>query len=279
VAGGQETIVTANAAAWEVNVSGAANREMDLRIKSGATLTTFAGINVEEFGSIQLADGNLDAQYVEILGGSLSGNGVVATGSGPIAGQVENRGGVVSPGVGVGTLSIGGRFANSGDGAVVFEVGGLSAGIQYDRLIVEGVATLGGVLNIDFVDLGAGMFMPGLGNEFSIITAAEIGGEFSTLNLPSLPGDRMWHVGYGDASVVLKVTLPGDFDGNFSVDGADLDVWRAGFGEHYFGADLLAWQRNLGASLPPTSAVPEPSGWMLAIAFGGIVLRRRTGGL
>ena len=100
IAGGSaQASVGSNASAWEVNVSGlSAGEAMALVVNNNATLTTFAGLNIEQFGQINLVNGNLDVQYVDIRdGGRLSGNGAIATGSGPIPGQVENVSGVVAP--------------------------------------------------------------------------------------------------------------------------------------------------------------------------------------
>jgi hypothetical protein len=282
VAGGnQEVRVNDGARAWEVNVSGAGSeQQMTLRVANNLALTTFAGINIEAFGTIQLEGGRLDAQYVEILGGTLAGNGSIMTGSGPIDGQVENRNGVVAPGVGVGagTLSITGRFANGHDGALNIELGGLTAGTQYDRLLIDGVATLDGTLNVSLVNLGGGMFAPALGNVFSIIMADSVGGTFSTLNLPSLTSDKMWFVGYEETSVLLKVTLPGDFDGDGGVDDDDLAVWKNGYGSTYGGDGFLSWQRYFGQSIGAIAAVPEPAaGALITIGLAAIALRRRTG--
>jgi hypothetical protein len=272
--GNQEAVVSASTTAWEVNVSGSAGKGMTVRVESGATLTTFSGINIESAGTIELDGGLLDAQFVEIQGGTLTGQGSISTGSGPIAGQVENRAGTVAPGNGVGTLAIDGRFANGHDGVLSIELGGLAAGTQYDQLIVNGPVTLGGALNVSLVNLGAGIFAPALGNVFSIITADSLGGTFSTLNLPALPTGRMWYVGYGDTSVQLKVTLPGDFDGNGAVNEADLAAWKAGLGTRYSGADYLLWQRYVGQSIGSVVAVPEPSAvLMLGIAL--IMFKRR----
>jgi hypothetical protein len=276
-AGNQEVVVR-GATAWEVNVSGAVGREMTLQVL-GNKLTTFAGVNIEQFGSIQIQGGVIDAQYVEILGGTLTGNGSIMTGSGPIDGQVENRNGVVAPGVGVGagTLSITGRFANGHDGSLNIELGGLTAGTQYDRLLVDGVATLDGTLNVALVNLGGGMFVPSLGNVFSIITADSVGGQFSTLNLPTLSTDKMWFVGYEETSVLLKVTLPGDFDGDGNVDNDDLAVWKSGYGGNYSGDDFLSWQRYFGQSIGAIAAVPEPAaGALITIGLATIALRRRA---
>ncbi|MBA3482793.1 MAG: retropepsin-like domain-containing protein [Pirellulales bacterium] len=278
----QSVTLDASTTVWELNVSGAStsSRIMKFSVLSGVTLTTFAGINIEPFAIVTLQGGSLDAQYVEILGGTLTGNGNIFTGSGPIAGQVENRSGTVAPGiVGVGTLDISGRFANGSDGTLSIGIGGTMAGAQHGQLVIDGPATLDGILKVHLSNLGGGTFVPNLGNAFSILTATEVGGEFSTLNLPTLAADKMWQVTYDVTAVLLKVTIPGDFDGDFTVDGDDLTVWREDFGGIYSGADFLTWQRNLGMSIAPIAAVPEPSALALgAIALGGIALRRRSSG-
>ena len=267
------------ATVWEVNISGAAGRKMAVNIQNEAQLTTFAGINVEEFGILQLEGGTVDAQYVEIMGGTLGGIGSIKTGSGPIDGQVENRGGVVEPGVGLstGAISIQGRFANSHDGTINIGLAGVLPG-QFDRLLIDGTAALDGTLNVSLLELREGFFSPTLGSVFSIIEADSIGGEFATLNLPTLSADKMWFVGYGETSVELKVTLPGDFDGDGNVGNDDLAVWKSGYGVRYSGGDFLSWQRYFGQSIGgAVAAVPEPAaGALVAIGLAAIALRRRT---
>jgi hypothetical protein len=262
-----DAAVDADATAWEVNVSGATSATtMRLRIASDATLTTFAGLNIATGGVVQLQGGSLDVQYVDIRGGILTGEGSIATGSGPIPGQVENIGGLVAPGHSLGTLAIEGRFANSADGVLEFQLGGLAPGSQYDRLDVDGPATLDGTLLV--LLLGHN---PAVGSAYEIITAEALSGEFASLQLPALTGERAWVVDYGDSAVTLIVTLPGDFDGDFDVDGDDLATWRAGYGSRYGGWDYLAWQRNFGQSVSPLSAVPEPTACVLlaiAVAAG-----------
>ena len=270
--GNQEVMLAGNVEAWEVNVSGDAIRdEMMLRVSNGATLTTFAGINVETFGTIRLEDGTLDTQYVEILGGTLEGQGHIHTGSGPIDGQVENRNGLVSPGLpgqaNVGTLSISGRFANGHDGIVWMHIGFAPSGPASDQIIVDGTVNLDGTLDLGLLANGASI-APQLGQSFSLITGETIVGEFSSVLLPALAADKMWQLTYSETAVVLNVTIPGDFNGDGMVAGEDLDVWKADNGTLYNGSHLLAWQRNLGMSIvPPLTSIPEPATSILALAL------------
>jgi hypothetical protein len=91
--------------------------------------------------------------------------------------------------------------------------------------------------------------------------------------------------------------VPGDGSGDGRVDGADLPVWRAGFGmisdadardgdadrDHDVdGNDFLIWQANLGTEPPPiaSAAIPEPGAGALAlaafVASGTLRNRRRV---
>lgn len=69
--------------------------------------------------------------------------------------------------------------------------------------------------------------------------------------------------GYADAN---RVAAAGDFDADGAVDAADLAVWRVQQGMELFpgrwrdGADLLAWQRGLGAAAMASAALMEQTG-------------------
>jgi hypothetical protein len=75
----------------------------------------------------------------------------------------------------------------------------------------------------------------------------------------------------GFVDYVSTPGLPGDFNGDDAVDGADLAQWQADYGANGFsdadvdgdsdGADFLIWQRNVTVTSPPaaTSSVPEPT--------------------
>jgi hypothetical protein len=203
----------------------------------------------------------------------------VATGSGPIAGQVENHGGTVAPGNGVGTLSITGRFANALDGTMAFELGGTAVGTQYDRLQVSGAAALDGALAISLVNLGGGIFTPSVGNAFTIITTTEgVAGTFKSLQVPD---GSNWRVNYTANNVQLVVGNPGDFNHDGRVDGRDYVAWRNnGWGP----LNYQAWRSNYGTTYGSGteagigSAVPEPAATLIAVlaACGLAICRNRV---
>jgi serralysin len=72
------------------------------------------------------------------------------------------------------------------------------------------------------------------------------------------------------------VSVPGDFDLDGDVDGADFLVWQRGFGSGYDSEDLANWRENFGMTSSMAIAattVPEPSGELLATAaFAGLSL-------
>ncbi|QDS96829.1 aspartyl protease family protein [Adhaeretor mobilis] len=278
VAGGNQTaLVDADATAWGVNISSDTTTQMTVQIQAGKTLTTFAGTNIEQGGRLDLRGGTLDTQFVEILDGMLEGNGLITTGSGPIPGQVENRNGVVSPGNGVGTLTIEGNYGNADEGTMQFDIGGPTAGTEHDQLVVDGQAKLGGTLEVELVDLGGGAD-PTLGEEFVLITTTEgIGGFFDTLLLPE-DSDFGWLLEYGTNDLTLIATLPGDFNNDGGVNQLDLAVWQYGYGDqpNYFdGGDFLTWQRNFGSGGITSNAVPEPSSIVLLTLAGFFAIARR----
>jgi hypothetical protein len=143
---------------------------------------------------------------------------------------------------------------------------------QFDRLVVNGVAALGGFLDVD-IDGG---FVPALGDEFNIITALSVSGEFDGLVDSGTPAGLMFHINYLANAVQLKVVASGDFDlnglfncldvdsltgqiasgldpiafdlnGDSQVDAADLSVWlvRAGAANLLSGNPYLPGDANL----------------------------------
>jgi glycoprotein endo-alpha-1,2-mannosidase len=101
-----------------------------------------------------------------------------------------------------------------------------------------------------------------------------------------------FYEGYGnrylDILRAATLPIPGDFNDDRAVDGADLGIWEEAFGAtgaadadgdgDSDGADFMVWQQNHGTGIPmlaPGTSVPEPSClWLGAGLFGSLLTRR-----
>jgi hypothetical protein len=221
-------------------------------------------------------------------------------GTGTLDHLTVRDGGVVGPGNSVGTLSVENSFTMDAGATLSIEIGGADnsnpAAPQFDQLVVGGTATLAGILQVELVDLGAGVFSPGLDDSFPIVMAGGLSGSFTLLSLPALPTGLVWqHSSDGEVFVLNVVTrLRGDFNGDFRVDAADYTVWRetqgdtgsslaadaSGPGGVADGVvdefDRIAWMANFGAVGGAFgAAVPESNSVRLAAIASGILLVRR----
>jgi hypothetical protein len=95
-------------------------------------------------------------------------------------------------------------------------------------------------------------------------------------------GNRQIWIAYDPPIVTPNPPVAGDFNGDGLVDGGDLQVWSAGFGNGMSdGSDFLAWQRNLNGSAASAAgaAIPEPASLsivLIAAAAFAATSRRRT---
>lgn len=103
-------------------------------------------------------------------GTTIRANGILS-GAGTIAGDVANLGGTVSPGDSPGVLNVDGDFAQDSLGLLMLEIGGPSAGANYDVLNVSGDVQLGGVVALIFLD----GYTPAMGMQFDLL---HFGGSF-----------------------------------------------------------------------------------------------------
>jgi hypothetical protein len=269
----QFVVLTGNSTVNQLVVAGSSSTNVELQLGGTQTITTFGETRIEQGGTISLLDANtkLDAQFINLEGGVLRGNGTVFVGTGPVNGAVRNLGGRVEPGNGIGRLNITGDYSNLDEGTLAIQLGGTTSVTQYDVLAMTRFAFLDGSLEVTL----ANGFVPSVGNMFTFITTAANGvfGEFENLQLP---GGFQWDVDYLSNSVVLKVIglgSAGDFDGDGDVDGRDFLVWQ----RNPSVGNLADWQANYGSgSLSAVSAVPEPASVFL-MAFASIALswRRR----
>jgi len=153
------------------------------------------GMDNGENTTINLGGGTLDPGDTLILD---AGDSLI--GSGTLDSNLVNAG-TVSPGASPGIITVDGDYTQESLGTLAIELGGTTAGTDYDQLVVTGVATLDGTLDASLIP----GFTPSAGQNFTIMTYASHTGEFDTLNLPSLSGDLEWVLEYGPTALLLKI--------------------------------------------------------------------------
>jgi hypothetical protein len=96
--------------------------------------------------------------------GTLNIQGGTVTGQGTISAPVVNAG-EFNPGSTPGVLGVVGIYSQTSDGGLNIEIGGNSAGTQFDQLNVEGTISLSGSLELSLIN----GFVPALNSTFTII--------------------------------------------------------------------------------------------------------------
>ncbi len=110
--------------------------------------------------------------------------GGVLEGIGDVIGNVDNSGGVVSPGASPGVLDIQGDYRQGSGGRLLLEIAGRDPNApEFDRLRVTGTMTIDGGIDVELI----GGFEPAPGDEFNVLSGALRLGEFADYGLPS-PG-------------------------------------------------------------------------------------------
>jgi hypothetical protein len=185
-----------------------------------------------------------------------------------------------------GSIQVQGDFYHQAGGQIAIDLGGHSAGVDYDTIDVVGNVNLAGDLSVALADAGGSPFAPAAGDVFQILSATQgITGQFANVALPTLAWDLDWRVNYLANAVTLSVLVTGDFNHDGFVNNADYVVWRKNNGT---AADYNIWRAHFGTTfasgaVSPLAArngsnVPEPSAHILiamGTAVGGVWIRRR----
>jgi hypothetical protein len=176
------------------------------------------------------------------------------------------------------------------------DLGGLNVtlGNPFSQLAVTGDANIGGVLDVSLKS----DYTPKIGDSFEILDAASRNGVFSAVTGVAAPGG-FWNVSYTPTSVFLNFAatvgqvFASDFNGDGTVNGADLAVWQMNLGlmpatnaqgdangdGKVDGSDFVIWQHQNGSTFPAVAAaapVPEPGALMLAlVALAPLACRRK----
>jgi hypothetical protein len=165
------------------------------------TLSFFGGYT-QTAGTTLLNGGALTSSSpLSIQGGTVQGTGTITGGMTSVAGHVV-------PGQSPGLLTVAGNYIQQALGALDVEIGGTTAGTQYDQLNVAatgGAATLNGALNVSL----ANGFVPALGQTFTIVNALSRTGTFATTSFPGIGCGLTWSVSYTGTTAVLNIVTDG----------------------------------------------------------------------
>lgn len=247
------------------------------RSASGAALDTFAGAEFRSGSAPSGASVRID-DLVFLPGENLAN---------PLSGQPPGL--VLNPA----ELMIEGDFTASTGATLKLD---LFDSTSFDRLLVTGVLTAGGLLQ---VSLDSESPDPQAGDSFDLFDFAQAVGTFDELLLPGLTAGLSWDVSqlYSNGTLLVVEGLPGDYNNDGLVDASDYAVWRENLGAPagslpndidggVIGSDQYdTWKSNYGAMTSTASAqhaAPEPDAISIALfaalALGYVFRRTRCHG-
>jgi hypothetical protein len=254
-----------------------------LEYQGGLTLDSGATLNVDVPGTTWTLKKSLTmAPGASVVGDNIVNRGRIQ-GAGDLAVAGVDNSGVVAPAL---ELRVpGGLYNQSSSGRLEMDLAGLAQAVNFD-VLRAGTAQLAGTLAITLADT----FLPAAGTAFDILTAGQVSGAFSNLEL-NFPSDVKFngHLVYASNKVSFLVTqakFNGDFDNDGDVDGDDLLAWTnaskaGGLGlpgdadgdSDADGTDFLTIQRQMGrrvASLPSGGGGAGGGGGGIGGGIGGI---------
>jgi hypothetical protein len=155
-----------------VNVAPGASLEFNNDINGNGN-----SLNVSGGGTVKINNATTNLS-VSLAAGAM-------TGGGSVGGDLVNDGAVLSPGDGVGVMSIIGNFRQGAEGILSIDLAGRG---DHDVLDIDGSAEFGGALAVSLL----GDFEPSLGDEFDIINFSSASGSFGSVNLPGLSEGLQW---------------------------------------------------------------------------------------
>jgi hypothetical protein len=181
-------------------------------------ITRFAGVTVDNTGIVEVLGATLSfsggytqtAGVTRLNGGTLGSetalmiDGGLLEGIGTVEASVASDGDL-GPGLSAGALRITGTHTQTSGGTLTVEIGGPTAGTEFDQLNIDGAATLSGTLDVRLLD----GFVPTLGQSFEIMTFASRTGTFSTVNGLAIDGGLAFEPRYGATNLVLAVVPVG----------------------------------------------------------------------
>lgn len=202
-----------------------------VNVSGGLTLFSIGPISnsgvfyVTNGGRLDLIPG---APYTHVGSAVLAGSGTFAVDSNA-SGSIDSmdvftNSAIVRPGDSPGILTIDGNYEQTAAGLLEIEIGGLTAGTQHDRLVVNGSAMLAGRLDLPLINA----FVPSVNDEVPILTAGgNISGGFDAIHVTDLPSGIAQRLVYNASDVRVQFVAP--TTATFTATGATVS-WATAFG-------------------------------------------------
>jgi hypothetical protein len=232
------------------------NNTGTLNIEGGTFVIRSLSQNANS-GRIVLLGGHISSvNTVQVHAGTIEGNGTIAA-------DVRSHA-TIMPGQSAGKLTFDGNLSLFTDSQLVIELGGLTAGLEFDQVVVTGTFGRNGTLNVHLLE----EFSPSPGDSFHIVDSTNATGVFNIVDLPALDEGLTWDTSDLYTAGILSVGLTGDFNLDGMVDAADYVVWRKNGGTP---EEFSAWRANFGRSAASGSgsasnaSVPEPASLLLLL--------------
>lgn len=198
----------------DLTTAGAFANSGTVRVEDSTTVMTIGaggGSAYTQTGGVTILAGGamIDASAFNLDGGALSGTGTIDA---PLTTSGST---IIGPGASAGAITVNGNATFGGGNMFAAEIGGLLQGAQYDYLDVNGVLTLAGLLDVDFINGFQNSLQ--LNDAFTIATAnSPILGAFSNAASGSLVSTNFaqsLYVFYGagspfDANSVILTQMP-----------------------------------------------------------------------
>ncbi|HEY0139841.1 MAG TPA: hypothetical protein VGF48_03035 [Thermoanaerobaculia bacterium] len=167
-------------------------------VNLNAGTTSFTGGFTQTAGTTSLLGGNLASPFaININGGLLRGTGTITA--------AVNNSGTVAPGTSPGTLTITGLYTQTSSGTLAMEIGGTTAGTQYDQLVLSQTPVLDGTVDVTLF----GGFTPSEGQTFDLVTwPSAPGSTFATENFPTWTPSGSFESSYTPTSYRLIAQGP-----------------------------------------------------------------------
>jgi hypothetical protein len=167
------------------------------KITIGANSSLKVGGSLTQTTGVATVDGTLTAPLgLTLQKGSIVGQGTlvaaVTSDSTVTAGDSTSK---------AGKLTVTGAYAENSTGILNVAIGGTTVGTQYSQLAISNEANLNGTLNIKRIN----GFLPKVGDTFTILSAHEVKGKFSTVNGLNINLSEHFEIRYTTTDVTLTV--------------------------------------------------------------------------